>query len=156
MRLKGRLVLDSVWYNTIRRAPKVVQAELRRALRRAANAVRRRARSRVSKGTGGRHPENLRKSLRVRVRRLAGFVFSSLWYARVQEEGSGYLPGGVIKPKRRKWLHFQAPDGKWVKTASVRVKGQFYLQGGLEESEADIQTAVDDAGKEVAKKLFGG
>ena len=31
-------------------------------------------------------------------------MFSDLVYARVREEGTGYLPGGVIRPKSRQWL----------------------------------------------------
>lgn len=155
MRLKGRLVLDGVWYSAMKRAPNTVNKELRAALRKATHAIRGRASAKVSKGPGGRHPEKLSKSLKVRVKRLVGFVYSPLWYSRVQEEGTSYLPGGVLKPKRKKWMHFRVGE-KWVKVKAVKLKGQFYLKGGLEESQGDIQKAVDEAGNQVARKVFGG
>lgn len=178
VKLRGRVVLDQAWLAAMRAAPRIVENELRRGLRRAVRAARDhiRAIAPVGKqGRPGRRPGRLRKFIRHKVSKLKGIVFAGTWYGAIQNDGgvikarlrhsrrvklmqghrSGALTKRVKLDKPVRWMQFQV-GGRWVRVSEVKLKGIHFMERGFDRSHGDMQDAINEAGHRVAKRVFGG
>ena len=63
----------------------------------------------------------LRASIKNRIRKFKGYVFTGLVYSKIQEFG------GVIRPINGKYLTFKGSSGNWVSVKKVTIPG---LNGG--------------------------
>ena len=180
MKLKGRVVLDRVWLAAMRAAPKIVENELRRGLRRATRAVRDRVRAAAPVGKEarpGHKPGTLKKSIRHKISWLKGTVYShrtAFYYAPIRNWG------GVIKARLRRFKRIKLPEGhssgakskrvalakpmqlmrfqvggRWVSAKEVRQEGTQFFERGFEQAQGEIQAALDETGRRVAKRVFG-
>lgn len=70
-----------------------------------------------------------------------GAYGSSMVYAWQREKG------GTIHARNKPYLHFQLPDGRWVKVKSVTQSGSHYMQKSMERLEPRVdpvyQLAID-------------
>ncbi len=65
--------------------------------------------------------KNLRRSVRTDIVGLRARIGSPLPYARIRDRG------GIIRARRKKFLHFKTADGHWVMTRQVRQIGNTWL-----------------------------
>lgn len=152
MKFHLRFLSNQEMLVALRRAPVTIPRIVRRGMGAIVRQVARRAKEIVPVGPGRVLKTNsktgkrgtvqrgaLRRSIKARTDRqrgagtVIGMVYSKWWYSRIREEGTGYLPGGAIRPRRHKFMRFMA-GGKFISTRAVRQKGSFYLKRGLQDS----------------------
>lgn len=78
---------------------------------------------------------DLRRSITKEIKNLVATVGSNKIYARIQEFG------GTIRPKNKKYLHFQI-KGKWIKTTIAIIppyRNKGYLRPALKSSLSKIE-----------------
>ena len=78
---------------------------------------------------------SIRSGAKITLRKVFGWVGSNLIYARIQELG------GIIKPKKGKYLKFQI-RGQWKSVKSVKIKGKKYLERGMMDNLEKIRNTM--------------
>jgi len=89
---------------------------------------------------------SIRSGAKIDIRKASGWVGSDVIYAPIQEEG------GIIRPKRYKYLKFQI-RGQWRSVKQVYIKGKHYLERGMVENLARIKDVIRN---EIVKSMNKG
>ena len=117
--------------------PKEIQLSIRKSLMTSAQVVQRKAKINAPFITG-----NLKRNIKSKVFKDVAKIGTDVIYARIHELG------GIITPKRAKYLRFKV-GGKWVATKRVVMPKRPYLQPALEDSANEIRKIFVDNIKKV-------
>lgn len=153
MRVSVTWQIDTKWIQDLNDS-RAIRREIRWGLIRAASAVQKRARELAPVDPRAKYSGLLRRTIGRNVRGFRAVVRAKAWYGHIQEFGTQVLPGGAIKPKRKKYLTFKVGN-RWVKLKEVRLRGSGFMQRAAEGSTQDIQAAADGAATRIARLVEG-